>query len=124
MISDEKWAEYLRFRDAFREMLDESFYPISWLDGEIAQGRVVLLCQEDSAILISVKVYPSGVKELVGEAATGKREMIISTLIPLAEQFGREIGCAFANISSRQGWDRVMREHGYSRHQTTIRKAL
>lgn len=117
-------GEYLRFRGAFSELLDPRFYPLAWLDEQVASGNIVLLSTGDSAILISVKVYPSGLKEIHGEAAIGKRADIVGVLIPQAEDFGRSIGCEFGGISSRPGWERVMREHGYEIHQTTLRKAL
>ncbi|MCW2405034.1 hypothetical protein M2336_001663 [Sphingobium sp. B1D7B] len=119
-----QWTDYLRFRSAFAKLLDERFYPLAWLDQEVASGSMVLLSKDDSAILVSIKAYPSGLKEIHGECATGKLDVIASDLIPLAEQFGREIGCEFGAISSRKGWDRVMRDQGYSVHQTTLRKAL
>lgn len=119
-----RWVEYLRFRDAFAALLDPALYPIEWLDGEIKHGNILLLSADDSAILVSVKTYPSGLQEIHGEAAIGKRADIVSILIPQAENFGRSIGCKFGSISSRPGWERVMREHGYDLHQTTLRKSL
>lgn len=119
-----QWADYLRFRGRFIAMLDQRFYPAAWLDEQIASGEFVLLSEGDSAIIVSVKVYPSGLRELHGEAATGKRETIVSALIPSALQFGRSIGCEFATIASRPGWSRVMKAQGFEMHQVTIRKAL
>lgn len=118
------WPEYLRFRDAFAAALDPRFYPISWLDGEVACGRMLLLTGEHSAILFSVKTYPSGLKELHGELAVGELPEIISALIPSAEQFGKAIGCVTATIQSRPGWVKVMRDQGYELHQAEIRKAF
>src|SRR3712207_8316345 len=43
-------------------------------------------------------------------------------LIPQAEAWGRALGCLTARIDSRDGWERVMRGHGYERLQTVIRK--
>lgn len=118
------WPEYLRFRDAFAAALDPRFYPISWLDGEVACGRMLLLTGEHSAILFSVKTYPSGLKELHGELAVGNLGGIVHDLIPRAELFGKEIGCSVAVIQSREGWNRVMRDQGYELYQTAVRKAL
>ena len=118
------WPEYLRFRDAFAGVLDPRFYTIEWLDGEVVCGRLLLLTHGDSAILFRVKVYTTGLKELVGELATGELLEITQALIPLAEQFGRSIGCERAVIESRAGWVKAMRSYGYELHQTTIRKAL
>lgn len=118
------WPEYLRFRDAFASVLDPAFYPLEWLDGEVACGRMLLLSAEHSAILFSVKTYPSGLKELQGELAVGNIRDIVSDLIPRAEAFGKEIGCSVAVIQSREGWKSAMRDHGYKLHQTAIRKFL
>lgn len=118
------WPEYLRFRDAFAAVLDPRFYTIEWLDGEVACGRMHLLSTAHSAILFSVKKYPTGAKELHGELATGELPEIISALIPLAEKFGKENGCTTAVIQSREGWVSAMRQHGYEVYQTAIRKAL
>lgn len=117
-------GDWARFRDAFAGVVDQRFYPIEWLDDQVRSGNFVLLTQGESAILISVRTYPSGLRELHGECAVGKREVITDALIPIAIKFGQEIGCAFASISSRPGWDRVMRSKGWTVHQTTIRKAL
>jgi len=115
---------YQAWRQAFHDMLDPRFYPASWLDAEIAAGRMMLMAVEDAAILFSVKVYPSGLKELQGEAACGNREAIVLTLIPAAERWAKSIGCESAVIQSREGWSRVMRKFGYSPYQTSIRKVL
>lgn len=122
--TDDQLTAWAAFRSAFAAIIDERFYPLAWVDEQVAIGNFVLMSKGDSAILLSVKVYPSGLRELTGEAATGKRETIVSALIPQAEQFGRAIGCETACISSREGWARIMKSHGYSLHQTSIRKAL
>lgn len=119
-----QWAEYLRFRECFVALLDQRFYPAAWLDQQIAAGEFVLLSEGDSAIIFSVRTYPSGLREIHGEAATGSVSTISQTLIPSALKFGRSIGCEFATIASRPGWSRVMKAQGFETHQTVIRKAL
>jgi len=119
-----QWAEYLRFRDQFIAMLDQRLYPAAWLDEQIASGEFLLLSEGDSAIIVSIRTYPSGLREIHGEAATGKRETIVSALIPSALKFGRSIGCEYGTISSRPGWSKVMKAQGFEVHQVTIRKAL
>lgn len=118
------WQEYLRFRAAFADVLDPRFYPITWVDGEIACGRMILVSGEHSAILASVRKYPSGLLELHGEIAAGELREIVSVLIPLTEHIGKTIGCQTATIQSRPGWVKVMRDQGYELHQAEIRKAL
>lgn len=118
------WSEYLRWRPDFVALLDPQFYTVQWLDDEVVHGRIVLLAAPDAAILISVRTFPAGAKELHGVAATGNLRTIASDLIPSAEQFGKELGCEIAVIESRPGWEKVMKSSGYELHQVSIRKAL
>lgn len=118
------WAEYLRFRDAFAAMLDPRFYTVDWLDMQILGGAMRLFSAGDSAILVSVRTYPTGARELHAEAATGELKAIRASLIPQFEAFGRSQGCDIAVVESRAGWEKIMRQHGYERHQVSVRKAL
>lgn len=116
--------DYLRWRNDFVALLDPELYPAAWLDDQVASGEMVLFSGEKSAILCSVRVYPSGLKEVHGQAAVGELSSIVSTLIPLAESYAKSIGCRYASIASREGWSREMRQHGYTLYQTEIRKVL
>lgn len=118
-----QWHDYLKFRDGFASILDERFYPLPWLDAQVWSQLVKLWCCEDAAILVELRTYPSGAKEVHGLAATGNMESIIG-LIPLAEQWGRENGCVVATIESREGWKRALKSYGYVPYQTVIRKEL
>lgn len=117
-------TEYWRFRDKFAKVLDPRYYPLEWLDVQIATGKMVLFTTSNSAILASIRTYPSGLKELHGELAAGNLETVVSQLIPQAEAYGRLHGCEIAVIQSREGWAKVMKASGYSLHQTSLRKAL
>jgi hypothetical protein len=116
--------DYLRWRNDFVALLDPKFYPAAWLDDQVASGEFMLFSCADSAILCSVRAYPSGLKEFHGQAAVGELSSIVSTLIPLAESYAKSIGCRYASIASREGWSREMRQHGYTLYQTEIRKVL
>lgn len=118
------WADYLRFRDAFAGILDPATHPLWWLDRQIASGEMLLFASDDAAIIASIRTYPTGLMELEGQAATGNLATIVGDLISTAEQYARQVGCSLASISSRPGWERVMRQYGYELHQVTIRKAL
>ncbi|WP_370309306.1 hypothetical protein [Sphingobium abikonense] len=117
------WSDYLRWRAAFAAILDPRFYTIEWLDGEVWSGRIRLFSSEKSAILCALKPYPTGAIVLEGMAAAGELSDIKPT-IAIAEEWGRSIGCVCAEIASRPGWAKVMREDGYDIHQIAIRKAL
>lgn len=117
-------SNYARFRDGFAALLDPALYPLEWLDEQIATGNFVLLHDGDSAILISVRTYPSGLKELHGEAALGNLAVLTDNLIPLALQFGKSIGCQLACIESRPGWSKALRNDGWTLHKIALQKPL
>lgn len=118
------WAEYLRFRDDFAAILDPRFYTVDWLDMQVLTGTMRLFTAGDSAILASVRTYPTGAKELHAEAAAGELKVIETSLIPQFEAFGRSQGCEIAVVQSRAGWEKIMGRHGYEVHQVSIRKDL
>ena len=119
-----QWIEYQQFRSEFAKVLDLNYYPLEWLDIQVMTGGMVLFTTADSAILASIKTYPSGLKEVHGEVAVGNLETIRSQLIPQAEAYGRLHGCEIAVIESRAGWVKAMHKDGYELHQTSIRKVL
>lgn len=116
------WQDYQRFRADFHAMIDPLLYTPGWLDGEVACGRFLLIAGKNSAILFSVKSYPTGFKEIQGEAAVGKQAEIVGDLIPRAMQYGKAIGCHAAQISSRAGWSKLLKSSGFEVYQTSIRK--
>lgn len=124
LVGPAPWQAYLPWREAFYALLDPALYTPAWLDGEVACGRFHLFTGAHSAILCSLKSFPTGLKEIHGEAAVGKLGEISSHLIPQAETWAKSIGCRSASISSREGWAKVLNRQGYSIYQTTMRKAL
>lgn len=122
MVTD--WNAYVRFRPEFIEVLDPALYSPEWLDAMVFTGQFHLFTAENSAILAAIKVYPTGFKELEGQAAVGNLDEIVRQLIPQAEDFARSQGCSAAVIESRAGWAKTMKRYGYHLHQTAIRKAL
>ncbi len=116
-------AEYIRHREEIAGLLDPRCYSIDWLDDEVANGRVVPFGNDGAVILVEIKEYPAGAKEVHGMVAAGEMVAILS-LIDRAETWGREQGCAFASISSREGWARLLATRGYAPFQLTIRKEL
>ena len=118
------WPDYLRFRDDLAGILDPRFYTIRWLDGEIWSGRIRLFSGPKSCILVSLKVYPTGLKECHVEAAAGELSELVSTTIRRVEEWAQQQGCSTIVIQSREGWLKVMKSSGYSPYQTAIRKEL
>lgn len=123
-VAESVWDEYMRFRPSFGSLIDPEFYPLEWLDDQVRGGNFKLLNTSNSAILITVKAYPSGALELHGIAACGNLAEIVGDLIPKALEIGKTLGCQIAAIESRPGWARIMRNFGWELHQVALRKAL
>lgn len=121
---DDVWPEYLRFREELVGILDLRLYSAEWLDGEVWSGRMFLFTEADAAILCSLKLYPTGLKECHVEAAAGELRSLTDRLIHRVEQWALKTGCALVTIQSRAGWERLMKPQGYNRHQVAIRKEI
>lgn len=115
---------YLAWRDRIAEALDPGFYPIDWLDEQILHERALVISTNDACVVIEIRTYPGGAREVHGLVAAGDPATIVETLIPAAEAFGRENGCAWGCVESRAAWVRLLKPHGYRVHQTTLRKDL
>ena len=117
-------TDYARFRAGFAAALDPDFYPLSYLDELVATSRGLLWTTNRAAIVAEIKTYPGGAKVIHGLVATGDLREIVETLIPKAEAWGREQGCRYAIIESREGWARQLKGSGYETYQTSVRKVL
>lgn len=122
MVTD--WVGYLRFRDAFAEVLDPRLYTIEWLDKQVLECKVTFWRTDKAAIIAELKIYPTGAADVHGLIAAGDMADIVETLIPAAEQWGRDLGCLGAIIESREGWKRTLKSSGYDVYQVALRKDL
>lgn len=117
-------TDYATWRPRFAEAIDGRLFTIDYLDYLLLGcGLATLHVGKNAAIVTMFKFYP-GCKAIEGLVAAGDLEEIVNELIPLAEQFGRERGCKFAMISSREGWQRALKGSGYEPHQITLAKEL
>ena len=114
---------YLDHRDAFKELLDPQRYSIEWLDGQVWAGFIQCWSNERACILAKINHYPTGAFDIHGMAAAGELESI-KPLIEQAEQWARSMGALSAEIASRPGWERALKEAGYEPHQRVLRKDL
>lgn len=115
--------DYARFRNRLAEAIDGRLFSIEYLDWLIDTGQAQLWHDGHSAIVASIRQYPTGALVVTGLCACGKLKNI-RKLIPLAEQWGRENGCVMALIESRVGWGPVLKEDGYEPHQLAVAKEL
>jgi hypothetical protein len=119
-----QWQPYQRFRHLIEAMLDPAFYPIEWLDAQVKAGFYRVFATTRAIIITKIETYPTHARELQGVVAAGDLDQIETVLIPQAEEYGRITGCIRARIESRDGWERVMKKHGYERFQVAIVKDL
>ena len=118
------WAGYRRFRPRFAKAMDPAFYPIEYLDGLILSGRAQLWVGAHAAIVAEIRDYPGGARVVHGLVAAGRIGEIKAQLIPLAEAWGKAMGCTAAIVESRSGWLRALERQGYEPHQIALRKEL
>jgi len=116
-------VSYGLFRQAFAELLDPRFYSIGWIDQGIAGGKITVFGNEHACILVEIKTYPAGAKEVHGLCAAGDLAMILK-LIGDAEEWGRAQECIVASVASREAWVRILAEYGYAPYQILVRKEL
>lgn len=114
--------DYTAYRTAFESVMDKRFYNIEWLDDLVARGVAMPIIGENAAIVIIIKTYPAGGRAVHGLVAAGDAKEIVESLIPMAEQIGRECGCIVGEIESREGWKRLLKD--YTTYQVTLRKEL
>lgn len=118
------WAGYLAFRDRFIEVMDQRYHTIEWLDGQVLSGEFKFLRSDDAALIVELRDYPTGAKDVHVLIAAGDAEQIVEELRPTAEQWGRDQGCIAAIVESRPGWAKYLKPHGYDPHQLAVRKEL
>jgi hypothetical protein len=114
---------YLRFRPQFQQALDSRLYNIEYLDALLLSGRAKCWFNDSAAIVAEIRKFPTGAMAVCGVIAAGELEAIVK-LIPEAEAWGREHGCQFGMIESTEGWQRVMKKHGYDVFQVSLIKPL
>lgn len=71
--------------------------------------------------LVAVAQYPKSVG-IFSEATAGKFNF--DDMFPKVEQFYKELGYQFVEISGRKGWERVLKPMGYQLKNITIVKRL
>lgn len=115
---------YARWRPEFADALDHRFYDIGHLDRLVlGTGEAQMWTGVAAAIVTELRQYPR-CTAIHGLVAAGDLEEIVGSLIPAAEAWGRQQGCAYAIIESRPGWQRMLRGHGYEAHQVALCKPL
>lgn len=115
---------YLRFRDAFAEVLDSRTHTIEWLDQKVWAGFMRVWGDETACLLTEDKRFPTGAFEVHVMIAAGDMETLVNRTIREVEEWARQRGALFVTIASRKGWEKIMRPHGYGHWQSELRKEV
>jgi hypothetical protein len=102
--------------------MDERYHTLEWLDDQVLTGKAYFWRSDNAAIIAEIRTYPTGAKDIHGLIAAGELDEIVNVLIPQAEEWAREQGCIAAQIESRPGWARALKD--YEPHQLIVRKEL
>lgn len=114
---------YHAWRAEFAKALDPRFYSIEYLDSLLWSGRAFLFENDKAACVVEFKFYPTGLRDVHCLVAAGDLNAL-AELAPEVEAWGKGQGCSGALIESREGWARVMKQHGYEPQQVSLRKEL
>lgn len=115
---------YLTWREAFAQGMDQRFYPIEYLDGLVAAGEVFFWFGEQAAVCGRLKQYPGSARVLEMLVGAGDLTEILNVLRPRLEAWAKAWGCSHVLVESREGWAKALKIHGYEPWQVAVMKEL
>jgi hypothetical protein len=89
----------------------------------IEAGEARLFAGRDGALVAALEQDP-GERRLLIWLAGGARRELEDELLPLAEAWGRALGCRRALVIGRAGWERTLKTKGYAPLARLIAKDL
>ncbi len=117
-------AAYQVWRPAFEEALDARYYPITWLDYVVMEGRASLIATNDAAVIVEVRYFPTGAKDLHVICGAGDLDELRGEILRLMLKMASDNGCLAVAVESREGWARALRDKGFSIYKTILRREL
>lgn len=111
-------------RDALASVLAQSGegYTIADLEAELADGRSQIWIGEQCVMVTTLPREPEGLCLHVWLAAGDMADML--KIEPGIAAWGRAMGCSYASIVGRKGWDRILKAAGFHRVGQELRKSL
>lgn len=88
----------------------------------LARGQAMLWPGDGGALVTQCLITPEG-RFLHCWLGGGALRTLLA-LRPGVEAWGRAMGCEYASIDGRKGWERVFRPFGYGRCGAELRKRL
>lgn len=87
----------------------------------IETGQSLIWPLKRSAVITSIRVYPTGLKEMWGWLAAGDLDEL-KQFEPILSDTAKKMGCAAFVLSGRAGWARAL--NGFSKRGTILIKDL
>lgn len=115
-------AHFDRLRPHVEAALSEGFYTVDDVIKALAENRAQFWPGKDSVIITEIQDYPNEKVIQVWVAGGDMAEII--AMAPGIESWGRLNGCSSVLVEGRQGWNRVLKDHGYSPFSYMTRKVL
>jgi hypothetical protein len=116
-------SQWARFRDLFREEMEDGFWTIEDLEQKIAHRRAFFFPGQNAAVVGEIEAYPGGARIMQLTWAAGDMAEILQ-MAPGVEAVARMMGCNGVLIEGRPAMVRVFKSGGYGHWSSTIYKAL
>lgn len=113
---------YREWRERLAEALDHRFFTVDYLDDIIWSGKAWLFANANAALLMEIRIYPTGAKAGAVICAAGDMREIINALKPAAEAHAKANGCICALVESREAWGRLLDD--YTPYKICLHKEL
>lgn len=108
-------------RDAIAGILDERFFPLEWVDQEVAEGRIAVIGDASGCVGVTRREYPGGAVELHVMFAAGE----LSACLRIWDQIEASAqGFDLAAVESRQGWAKALKSRGFRVDRVRVVKEL
>lgn len=115
---------YARFRDQLVDADRHDLFPPEWFDSQVSNGLLVPFTGDRSAMLVGIRVMPSGLRVAHIPAAVGDLDELRDTIGPNAIDWAVGQNCKMAMIEGRPGWSRAMKDYGWKHHQSVLLREL
>lgn len=98
-------------------------FSMETLSHDLGTGNAVWLNVHDSAVVLKVETYPTGLRVLNVFAVAGDMQDVFSAE-PMVMEIARYNNCERLELHGRKGWERVLRDRGWKFESVTMHKVV
>ena len=115
---------YADWRDRLTQANDPDFFPITFVDEVLTDGRARFWCDGRAALVTIERAYPGGALCVEALAAAGDMEALVETIEPALCDYARAIGATHLRVEGRTGWPRILKRAGWTHDQAVLFKDM